>query len=104
MRTTVARRRALARHGGEAVLIGRLIPAIRTLISIPAGVAEMPLGRFLAWSTLGSLGWTAALACAGYWLEGAYDRVEGWVNPVSTLVVVAIVAIYLWRVVTFRRR
>lgn len=91
------------RHGNMAVFFGRMIPAIRTLISIPAGIAEMPVWRFLAWSTLGSLGWSTLLAGAGYLLEGAYTRVEGWVNPVSTLVVVGFVAIYAYRVVTFRR-
>ena len=92
------------RHGPMAVLLGRLVPAVRTLISVPAGLARMPLGPFLLWSALGSLGWTTLLAVAGFMLQGAYRRVEGWVNPVSTAVVVAIVAIYLWRVVTWNRR
>ncbi|AXC50423.1 DedA family protein [Paracoccus suum] len=92
------------RHGALAVLFGRLVPAVRTLISIPAGLARMPLGPFLLWSTLGSLGWTTLLAVAGWMLEGAYTRVEGWVNPISTAVVIALVAIYIWRVVTWGRR
>jgi len=92
------------RHGGVAVFLGRLVPTVRTLISIPAGLSEMPLGRFLAWSGLGTLIWTTLLALAGYLLEDAYHRVEGWVNPVSTVVVLGIVGLYLWRVATWGRR
>ena len=92
------------RHGGVAVFLGRLVPMVRTLISIPAGLSEMPLGRFLAWSWLGTLIWTTLLALAGYLLEDAYHRVEGWVNPVSTVVVLGIVGLYLWRVATWGRR
>ncbi|MRX51314.1 DedA family protein [Paracoccus sp. S-4012] len=90
------------RHGGKAVFFGRLVPAVRTLISIPAGLAGMPLGRFLGWSALGSLLWTTFLAIAGYMLEGAYARVERWVDPVSTFVVIAVVVIYVWRVITWK--
>lgn len=92
------------RHGGVAVFLGRLVPTVRTLISIPAGLSEMPLGRFLAWSGLGTLIWTTLLALTGYLLEDAYHRVENWVNPVSTVVVVGIVGLYLWRVATWGRR
>lgn len=92
------------RHGAGAVFFGRLVPTVRTLISVPAGLARMPLPRFLLWSALGSLIWTSLLAGAGYLLEGRYRQVEAWVNPLSTAVVIGIVAIYLWRVVTWRRR
>ncbi|MDT0681358.1 DedA family protein [Roseicyclus sp. F158] len=93
-----------ARHGGEAVLIGRLIPTVRTFISVPAGVSGMPLPRFLAYSAVGTVAWTSLLAVAGYMLETQYERVSAWLNPVSTGVVVIIVAIYLYRVATYRRR
>lgn len=87
------------RKGGRIVFLGRMVPAIRTLISIPAGVARMPLVPFLTLTTLGSLLWTGALAVAGYLLQGQYARVEAWVNPVSTLVVVLLVLWYLARLV-----
>lgn len=57
------------RHGHWAILICRLIPGVRTLISVPAGFAEMPLGRFLAWTTVGSAVWSAILA--GTWVLAA---------------------------------
>jgi len=87
------------RRGGVAVLLGRLIPTVRTFISVPAGVARMPLPRFLAYSALGTGAWTTLLALAGYLLESQYARVSAWLNPVSTAVVVLLLGGYLWRVV-----
>ena len=60
------------RHFGKAVLLGRLVPALRTLISVPAGVFDMGLQRFLLFTTLGTALWTTLLAVAGYLLEGQY--------------------------------
>ena len=92
------------RHGGAAVFIGRLIPTVRTFISVPAGVAKMPMGRFLAYTTLGTVIWTALLAFAGYALQSQYDLVAEWLNPVSTAVVAALVTVYVYRVATYKRR
>ena len=91
------------RHGGKAVLLGRMVPAVRTLISVPAGIAGMPLGPFLAYSAIGTLVWTGLLAGAGNLLEDQYGRVSGWVNPVSNLALAGMVLWYLYRVATFRR-
>ena len=92
------------RHGGKAVMVGRLVPGVRTLISVPAGISGMSLGRLVAWSAIGTALWTAALTMAGYLLEGQYDKVVGWVNPVSNLIVGTLVLGYLYRVLTFRNR
>lgn len=92
------------RRGRWAVLIGRLVPGIRSLISVPAGVAKMPFGQFLLYSTLGTAVWTALLTGAGYLLEDQYTRVGAWMNPVSNVVIVSLVGWYLWRVATFSRR
>ena len=92
------------RHGGKAVFIGRLIPAVRTLISVPAGIAGMPLASFLLYSAAGTILWTTLLAAAGYFLESQYDKVARWMNPVSNVVIGLIVLGYLYRVVRFRRR
>lgn len=91
-----------ARHGGTAMFFGRMVPAVRTLISVPAGIARMPLGRFLAFSAAGSFLWTLLLAGAGLLLESQYSRVADVIDPVSKVVVVAIVAYYLYRVVTWK--
>lgn len=90
------------RHSGSAVFLGRLLPALRTLISIPAGIFGMGLPRFLIFTSAGTLLWTGFLTGAGYLLESQYERVSGWLNPVSTGIVVLIVAVYLYRVVTWR--
>jgi membrane protein DedA with SNARE-associated domain len=89
------------RHEYKAVFFGRLVPTIRTLISVPAGIAKMPLWSFLAYSAVGTALWTALLAVAGYLLESQYQRVSNWVNPVSNVVIGLIVIYYIYRVVRF---
>lgn len=97
-----------SRHGRKAVLLGRLVPAIRTLISVPAGMAAMSMPTFLTLTTLGSLIWTSVLTAAGYLLENHYDQVETYVDPASKVVVYGCIAIYLgrmgWRLVRGPRR
>jgi membrane protein DedA with SNARE-associated domain len=90
------------RHCGTAVFLGRLVPAIRTLISVPAGMFGMGLPRFLLFSTLGTAAWTALLAVAGYLLQGRHDQVAAWLNPVSNVILGLIVIGYLYRVATWR--
>lgn len=91
------------RHCGNAVFFGRLIPTIRTLISVPAGIAGMGLGRFLLFSFFGTLLWTALLTAGGYILGDQYARINSWLNPVANVVVAVIVFGYLYRVATYRR-
>jgi membrane protein DedA with SNARE-associated domain len=88
-------------HGHWAVLFGRLIPTVRTLISIPAGLSEMPLARFLVFTSIGTTAWTVFLALFGYWLGSDYQMLEQWLDPVSLAVVVLVIVIYVWRFVTF---
>lgn len=91
------------RHGGKAVFFGRLVPTVRTLISVPAGFACMSLPRFLIYSAAGTLLWSGLLAWAGYLLQSGYHKVADYVGPVSTAILVAIVLAYLYRVVTYQR-
>jgi membrane protein DedA with SNARE-associated domain len=88
------------KHGGKAVLLGRLVPTVRTLISVPAGMARMPLMPFLAYSTIGSLVWTAVLTAAGYLLKSEYRVVGRYVDAASKIVIGLIVLTYLWRLVS----
>jgi membrane protein DedA with SNARE-associated domain len=90
------------RHGTTAVLIGRLVPGVRSLISVPAGIQQMPLGRFLLYTTLGSAVWTTALAAAGYGLGQQFRQVGEWLDPVSWVVLGGVAAAYLWRVARWR--
>lgn len=90
------------RHGQVSVLIGRLIPTVRTLISVPAGIARMPFWQFLTYSAVGSVIWTSALALAGFGLGQAYETVKDYVNPVATAVLVLMILAYGYRVATFK--
>ncbi|MEA3261903.1 MAG: DedA family protein [Pseudomonadota bacterium] len=94
--------RLFAKYGSTIVLIARMIPTLRSLISVPAGLFKMSLRRFLVFSTIGTLGWSAALAGAGYFLGSQFGDVEKWLGPLSTAVIAAIVLTYLWRVVTWK--
>ena len=55
-------------HGHKIVFFGRMIPAVRSLISIPAGMSKMPFGKFMTYSALGTIIWTTFLACLGFYL------------------------------------
>lgn len=92
------------RYGWWAVFLGRMVPGVRTLISVPAGIAGMPLAPFLLYTTLGSAIWTGLLAVAGYLLESQYSRVANWVNPVSNVIIVGAVAWYLFRLIRGPRK
>jgi membrane protein DedA with SNARE-associated domain/uncharacterized membrane protein YkvA (DUF1232 family) len=87
------------RHGRIAVLFGRLVPTVRTLISLPAGMARMPLAPFLLYSSIGSLLWAAALTTAGYLLEANYRLVGDYLDRASEVIISLIVLIYVWRLV-----
>jgi membrane protein DedA with SNARE-associated domain len=95
-------RRFFDRHQAAALFFGRLIPTVRTLISVPAGVDRLPITSFLIWTVLGTALWTAFLAGAGYLLQGQYHRVAEWVNPVSNVIFGALVLWYAYRVIRFR--
>ena len=90
------------RHGRKAVLLGRMVPAIRTFISIPAGLVNMRFTTFLAFSAIGSLAWNAVLTAAGYLLEDKYAQVGHYVDPIAKGVLVIVVLTYLYRVFAFR--
>ena len=94
--------RLFERHGAIIVLIARMIPTLRSLISIPAGLFRLPLGKFLLFSTIGTMGWSAALAGAGYFLGSQFSEVERWLGPVSSVIIALIVLGYLWRLVTWK--
>lgn len=93
------------RHGSSAVLFGRVVPVVRTFISLPAGFANMPAGRFGLFTTLGCIPWTAALGIAGYVLGANWQHIandfHGVTYAIAGIVVVALaVAVVLY----FRRR
>ncbi|WP_283136662.1 DedA family protein [Rhizohabitans arisaemae] len=83
-----------ARHGGKTVFFGRMIPIFRSLISIPAGVERMPLGRFTLLTTAGSAIWNTAFVMAGYLLGENWGVVETYAG-VGSKVVLGLVALAL---------
>ena len=90
------------RHGPKAVLFGRMVPGIRSLLSLPAGMSEMSLPRFLIYSAIGSALWATLLCGAGYLLGDHYDAVQNYVGPIGTgLVVLLVVFCVVW---VLRRR
>jgi membrane protein DedA with SNARE-associated domain len=92
------------RHGAATVFFGRLIPAVRSVISLPAGLMGMPFLPFLLYSTLGSFIWTFLLASAGYLLGTQFEAVAEYLDPVSTIVAAIVVVLYVRKVWIYRRR
>ncbi|CAN5863859.1 hypothetical protein BH24ACT3_BH24ACT3_05420 [soil metagenome] len=86
--------RFFERHGSAVVLLGRCVPLVRSAVSVPAGVARMPLGRFALFTAIGSGVWNAIFITAGWQLGERWDEVEAFVGPLS-YVVVALLAVAL---------
>ena len=90
-----------ASHGTAFVLIGRLIPTVRSLVSVPAGLLKMRFRSFVIASTIGTAGWTTLIALAGYKLGENFD-VDALLGPMSNAVLASLVLLYLYRVWTHR--
>lgn len=84
------------RRGYWATGLGRLIPGIRTYISLPAGISKMPLLPFLFYSTVGSIFWVTFLTGAGYVLGANYEKVATYLKPFSVLVLIAVVSAIIY--------
>ncbi|MBD2209295.1 DedA family protein [Nostoc linckia FACHB-104] len=90
------------KQGNKAVLLGRLVPGIRTLISVPAGMSNMNLLNFLFYTTLGSAAWVGLLTYSGYLLGSQYELVDKYLAPVSKIVLGSLViAFFIW---VFKRK
>jgi membrane protein DedA with SNARE-associated domain len=96
--------RLFGRFGGVVVGIGRVLPTVRSVVSIPAGLLHMRLKTFLIWSTIGTVVWSSGLAIAGYLLGRRFSAIEEVVGPLSSVIIGAIVLLYVWRQFTWRRR
>jgi membrane protein DedA with SNARE-associated domain len=93
-----------ARRGTVAVFLGRIIPGVRTFISVPAGISRMRLLPFLIYSTLGSAAWVSILTFLGYILGRNYQRVERFIAPVSSVIFVALLITFVVWVVRRREK
>ena len=94
--------RWFAKHGTFFVFVGRMLPTVRSLVSIPAGLLKMSFRRFLLASILGTAGWTTLLAFAGYKLGERYGDIDALLGPASNAILVILAAGYLYRVWTHR--
>ena len=88
-------------YGDWVVLGARVVPVARSIVSIPAGTAKMPLPRFIVLTTIGSAAWNGILIGAGVALGANWDRVGGWVGSYSNVVLivaaVAVALFFAWR-------
>lgn len=92
-------RELFEKHGPLVLVLGRLVPALRTVVALPAGLARLAPLPFVLWTLLGSVLWTSVLTAAGYLLENQYERISRWLNPVATGIFAIIAIVYLVRVV-----
>lgn len=88
------------RNGIFFVFLGRMLPTVRSLVSVPAGLLKMRFRSFLIASTIGTLGWTALLAGAGYKLRENFAEIDGFIGPASNAIIAVLVVGYLWRLLT----
>ncbi|MAN49214.1 MAG: alkaline phosphatase [Flavobacteriales bacterium] len=89
------------KYGVPLVFWGRLVPGIRTLISVPAGMENMPIKKFLIWTTLGSLIWVTVLTYAGYVFGENYQIIETYLDQIKLLVKPILILIFLFFIIKF---
>lgn len=92
------------KYGGWTVFFGRLIPGIRSLISLPAGIERMNLISFLLWSSAGMALWTTVLTAAGYFLRSNFEKIEDYLDPVVYVILGALLTAYIYRVIKGRKQ
>lgn len=90
--------RWFARWGNFAVFFSRMLPVVRTFISVPAGIARMPVGTFTVYTFAGSFPWSLGLAWAGYVLGENWEDLREWMRPADIPIAIAIGAAALWYV------
>ena len=91
------------RHGEWIVFALRFSPLLRTMVSLPAGLAHMKHGKFLVFTFAGAAVWNALLIKGGHLLAGYGELVNKWAGPVVLGFMVLALAGYIWRVVTWKR-
>jgi membrane protein DedA with SNARE-associated domain len=91
------------RHGRISVLLGRMLPVVRTVISVPAGMSRMGVVSFLFYSLIGVAVWTAALAGAGWFLGSQFPQIQKVLGPLTWAVIAIALGWYVWRVIQLRR-
>ena len=96
--------RFFRRRGQWVVFVFRFMPAFRTMVSLPAGMARMPPLRFLLWTAAGSAIWNSGLAYAGLYLGSNFRELDAYIGPAAIALTVAIVIGYFWRLLRWKPR
>ena len=91
--------RFFAQHGNKVVFLGRFIPLVRSIVSVPAGIDRMPLVRFSLLTAIGSAIWNAVFIGLGYQLGERWDVVEQWMEPLTYAVVLLLGVGIVWLIV-----
>jgi membrane protein DedA with SNARE-associated domain len=90
------------RHGAPAVMFARVVPIVRTFISVPAGVFAMDLRKFILFTAIGDAMWSSLLVSAGYLLRSQYEQVRDYLDPLATVVLAAVLITYLVRLISWK--
>jgi membrane protein DedA with SNARE-associated domain len=96
--------RFFQRWGNWAVFFARLIPIVRTFVSLPAGISNMPVGKFTLYTFAGSFPWSMALAAGGYFLGENWEDLRNWMRPADIPIAIVLVILVAWYVVRHVRR
>ena len=96
--------RFFRRHGQWVVFVFRFMPAFRTMVSLPAGMARMPQLRFLVWTAAGAAVWNTFLAYAGFYLGSNFRELDAYIGPATIATLGAVVMVYVWRLIRWRPR
>ena len=92
------------RHGQWLIFVLRFAPFGRSIISLPAGISNMPRWKFVIWTLGGTAIWNLFLTGADYWLGANFREAESWTGPAAAVLIGAIVVWYIWRVATWKAR
>lgn len=92
------------KYGGWTVFFCRLIPGIRSLISLPAGIEQMNAISFVLWSAAGMALWTTILTAAGYLLRSNFEKVEDYLDPFVYVIIGALIVAYVYRVIRWNSK
>ena len=96
--------RFFRKRGQWVVFVFRFMPAFRTMVSLPAGMARMPQARFLIWTAAGAAIWNTFLAYAGFYLGSKFRELDAFIGPAAVATVAAVVVFYVWRLLRWRPR
>jgi membrane protein DedA with SNARE-associated domain len=96
--------RFFKRWGAWAIVFARVLPIVRTFVSLPAGVSRMPVSQFTLFTFAGSFPWSLGLASAGYVLGENYEDIRTWMRPADIPIAIGLVILVAWYFIRHVRR